>query len=99
MLNIRTNKPLQLGIVIPAPEIIHPSLFVPDIAPVPERIEIPQCASHRPCGGLLAAPGVVGVLYHGVPGSIKDGHDIALQVNGEAIGKQLGSACCAAGKL
>ena len=85
ILDISIYKSLQLRIVIPAPEVVHPGFFVPDIAPVPEGIEIPQRACHRPCGGLLAAPGIVGVLYHGVPGAIKDGQDIPLQVMDIAV--------------
>ena len=77
---IRTNKPPELRVIIPAVEIVQPGFCVVIVASVAEGILV----AHGVAGGVgdgAVAPGVVAVLSHDLPrGGPDDGDDIPLQV-------------------
>ena len=77
---IRTNKPPELRVIIPAVEIVQPGFCVVIVASVAEGILV----AHGVAGGVsdgAFAPGVVGVFRNHLPrGGPDDGNDIPLQV-------------------
>ena len=77
---IRTNKPPELRVIVPAVQVIKPGLGIVVVPPVAERILI----AHGVAGGVgdgAVAPGVVAVLGHNLPGSSPDnGNNIPLDI-------------------
>ena len=61
---VRRNEPMQLRIVVPAAQPVHPRLVVVDIAPVAERVRVTQGVCQITCAAQLSAPRVVLVFYH-----------------------------------
>ena len=61
---VRRNEPMQLRVVIPAAQPVHPRLVVVDIPAVAERIRIAQGIRQLARTAQLSAPCVVLVFYH-----------------------------------
>ena len=55
---------MQLRIVVPAPQPIHPRLVVVDVAALAERVRIAQGVCQFTRAAQLSAPCVVLVFYH-----------------------------------
>ena len=63
-LTIRINKPIPLGIIVPAPQIVQPGLLVVHIPAVAERIQLSKCVLHGTLAHQRFAPWIVPELYH-----------------------------------
>ena len=61
---IRRNEPMQLRIVVPAAQPVHPRLVVVDVASVAERVRVAQGIRQLTRAAQLSAPCVVLVFYH-----------------------------------
>ena len=61
---VRRNEPMQLRVVVPAAQPVHPRLVVVDIAPVADRVRVAQGVGQLARAALLSAPCVVLVFYH-----------------------------------
>ena len=83
---IRIDESADDRIIISRLEVIQSRLGIVVVASVAERILLTNCAGERSGGGKQLAPCVVGILDYGVPGSITDTDDIALQVLLEIVG-------------
>ena len=69
---IRRNEPMQLRIVVPAAQPVHPRLVVVDIAPVAERVRVTQGVRQLARTAQLSAPCVVLVFYHNCAVPVKE---------------------------
>ena len=61
---VRRDKPMQLRIVVPASQPVHPRLVVVDVAPIAERVRVAQGVGQLARTAQLSAPCVVLVFYH-----------------------------------
>ena len=83
---IRINKPPDLGIIIPALQVIEPGLGVVVVAAVAQGVQIGdmRCGRDRGaariCHGEELAPGVVGVIRHDRAAGIQERYHVTLQV-------------------
>ena len=87
---IRINKPPNLGIIVPALQVVHFDLFVEIITSVAERVDICNIyAIGQLCAGNntdVGAPGIVAVCTDNRAVLIGNANDVALQVLLEVIG-------------
>ena len=79
---VRIDEPANLGIIIPALEVVHLQLGVVVISPVPQGVDAGQITS----GGEEFAPGVVGVGGDGGSAGVEDASDVALQIGQVVVG-------------
>ena len=70
---------------MPASQIIKFSFPIEDISAITDRIEHAGDRCHGASGGQRPAPRIAPVFYHRIPGSVNDGHDVALKVVDVAI--------------
>ena len=61
---VRRNEPMQLRVVIPAAQPVHPRLVVVDVAAVAERVRVAQGVGQLTRAAQLSAPRIVLVFYH-----------------------------------
>lgn len=63
---VRRNEPMQLRVVIPAAQPVHPRLAVVNVAPVPKRVQQTQPVRDRQLVARVrrTSPRVVLVFYH-----------------------------------
>ena len=74
------NESPCLWIIIPAVQIIEPTLGIIVVSAVAEGVLLPDGARQAPRAGCQVPPRVVGIAYHLFPVWIQDPDDIPLQV-------------------
>ena len=77
---IRTNKPPDLRIIIPAPHIVQACLCVVIIATVAERVPDTDGAGQAAGGAEWLAPGIVFIFYYQRPARVNQARDVVLGV-------------------
>lgn len=75
-----TNDTSQHHQSLPISQLVKTRLFIVDIASVPERIQISQCACQTAGATDDLAPCVVLILYHNAARGVNQSNDVSLQV-------------------
>ena len=74
------DKPAPSRIVIPAPQVIEPRLFIIDISTIPERLHRTESAGEGTRLADRLAPSIVLVFYYLAAVCVNQRDDVALQV-------------------
>ena len=77
---IRADEPSDLGIVVPAADIVQACLLVPVVAAVAEGVALADRAGQASSGADGLAPGVIPVLYYQCSGIVNDAGDVVLGI-------------------
>ena len=77
---IRVQETSDLGVIVPALEIIEPGFGIVVVSTVAERVGDSQRRCHRPRRALRLSPYIVLVRYHRRPGLVHQAHYVPLQV-------------------
>ena len=82
---IRIDKPTHRRVIIPAIEIIEPSLLVVDVSAVPQGVQLRQCTGH----GKDVAPGIVSIACSAAAISTFQTHHISLKVRDVVVDRAI----------
>ncbi len=96
------DEAAELGVIVPALEVVPTRFGIVDIPPITERVVKPDrvCQGAR-CGNQLA-PTIVGILYNGTAASVNKRNDIVLRIPEVVVGgttpPRLNHAMCSKGR-
>src|SRR5699024_386972 len=78
--HIRTDKPPQLRIIIPALQVIHPCLSVVEVASVTEGVLLADGVLQASGNAQDLSPAVVSIVYYLIPILVNKGDHVILDV-------------------